>query len=122
VADDGRVAIDEVALSALLVDFDRDEARAIVDVLRAESIALDAAAAVADADALGRVADVAHRLRNTCAMLGATGVAATCADVERAGRDGDVAAVRSAIAGLPARAERSARLLLARLGAPSAER
>jgi HPt (histidine-containing phosphotransfer) domain-containing protein len=120
VADDEHVPIDEVALSSLLEDFDRDEVRAIVDVLRAESLELDAAAAVDDG-ALGRIADAAHRLRSTCAVVGATGVAATCAAVERAGRDGDATAVRGAIAALPERTERTARLLLARLGDPAGE-
>lgn len=119
-AGDEDVPIDELALASLLEDFDRDEVRAIVDVLRAETLKLSTAAAVGeDDDALGRIADAAHRLRSTCAVVGATAVAATCADVERAGRDGDATAVRSAIAALPARTERTARLLLARLGDPA---
>jgi len=118
--DDEDVGIDELALSSLLEDFDGDEARAIVDVLRAESRELDAAAAVAGHEALERIADAAHRLRSTCAVVGATGVAATCADVERAGRDGDATAVRSAIAVLEARTERTAQLLLARIAADPA--
>lgn len=120
-AGDEDVPINEVALSSLLEDFDRNEVRAIVEVLRTETLELDAAAAVDDDEALARIADVAHRLRSTCAVVGATGVAAICADVERAGRDGDGAAVRRAVAALPARTERTARLLLARLGDPTGE-
>lgn len=118
-ADDGDDLIDEHALSSLLLDFDRGEAREIVDVLRAQAHELAAEDATGGQDVLERIADAAHRLRSTCAVIGASAVSATCAEIERAGRRADADGVLAAIAILPGRAERTAARLLAGINAAS---
>ncbi len=114
-AGDSDALVDEAALRSLLVDFDRGEVREIVAVLRSQARELAAMQTSGGQEALERIADAAHRLHSTCAVVGARAVSTICGGVERAGRAGDVAGVQAALAELPARAERTATRLLARL-------
>jgi len=83
-------ALDLAAVSALL-SVDRDEAlrlaRRFVQSARA---AVDEALAARSEDAPERAGAAAHRLKSSAGMMGASTLAALCAEVEAAARRGDV--------------------------------
>lgn len=100
--------IDEMVLSSFMEDFDPDEVQESIESLRREARELAALGpAGADEAVAKRIADAAHGLRSTCAVIGATAVATICVEVERAGRSGDADLVNALIADLPECIERT---------------
>jgi HPt (histidine-containing phosphotransfer) domain-containing protein len=115
--------IDDRVLRSCMEDFQPHEIRAILVTLREQSRELSGQAGLAEGAGAGaadleRIADTAHTVRSTCAVIGAIGVAARCSEVERAARSGDLAGVHAAIADLSERAERTAAALSGRVDGP----